>query len=512
MLIIPLETSGITRGPRRQRVGTMTPFVEIMAQGVFVPLEAVLGGRSGLGWGRSQWAWSSARRTGWRDSSIACGTAERAGRAAFSWSTSMGRKAGSASDKIAALGSSLVTTQAAKLAASARLEYELSVNPEGRPSEGRELSLLRIAGQTCLEQSSDVVLAAVRVLGEQGAGYRGDGTALGRLSGWIQRATARAADLKTSQDDIITVGNVHRLSIEAGWEDAAILARDLKMFDRVRTRRRIRRASLIGLSIKRLCGRRLKQLTTKPRSVESRIDDLAASFALTNETYARSADRMTATERGATNFHLAAVFGSVTRAIAILEADDAKGNQTTEKDLTTLALTNTLLQGARSLGEAIGAMGSRRMSLILAHTLAAPSRVAVERDLTKLAQKALRDVLSSQETQQRLTSSVFVPSGNDPGIGALERAARLAFVSQRPAAKIEAAVQDLQIRTLPSDQSDPEVKIAGTTVKNSHLEQAVRLSLITDLDRQNMLAADAAARGLVRGKNGPQGGHGRSSA
>ena len=463
--LIPRETSGITVGERHDPMGVAFPNGPIIGTDVFVPLDFVIGGRSGVGQG---------------------------------WRMLMECLAAGRSISLPALSVAAVELAARFTGAYASIREQFNM-PIGR-FEGIEEALARIAGHAYLMNATRVLTCGAVDAGEKpavlsgvakayltdgmracivdamdivaGAGIsRGPRNLLSRIYVATPIAiTVEGANILTRSLIIFGQGSI-RCHPFVRDEIRAIQENDSALFDRVLfkhldfTGRNGLRSFLLALTGGRLAGTPGGQ----PARYYQRLTRFSAAFALvTDMTLATLGGALKRREK--ISGRLADALAWMYLASAALKRFHDDGRPAADLPLLRWSCDLALWKVQQALVGVLDNLPNRPAAMAL-RVLIFPLGARQRPPRDALASLAARGLLDGDDMRQRLTRDIFIPDAAEEGLGRLETALDLVVAAREIQKKIRDAVRHGSLDAEP----------AATLT-----ERALTLGIINADERQRM--------------------------
>ncbi|MEL6430353.1 MAG: hypothetical protein AAFR54_14315, partial [Planctomycetota bacterium] len=471
--LVPIGAAGVECAGYSTKVTSSLPTGPLASGNVLLPLDHVLGGEMGFGQGDHVRRRSLELRAGWRTAAVACGIAEYAARVAGNVAVVDRARARTHDDALGRIASQLVTVDALRRAACARL----GAGPGG--------ALMLGAGNEALRMSRRALELAFESTGPQ-SGVRGAAAALQPLEGWLAASSAAIGASARALTWLVVDRGLASVAIDGPAELDALRTGDRTAFERLRWRRCARFAAL-GVSLLARAPARLLPWSTRGRGQD--VDELGRAFALTSEAFVRASRTGDGWESERAARGLGRAFLGVLGTVALEEARHVDAGSTVQAAIRAQAHERALAGGWRGLLTTLGTLRGG-FGLTFARVCvgaAAPARRVA--DSSGLG-AAADEFLFSHDARQNLTSNVHVPGADDPSLGALERSARVAYAAERPLRLIENAIADGQLPALDPRNAAELAELA---------ERATELSIVSESDRQSVLMADTLARELRAG-------------
>jgi acyl-CoA dehydrogenase len=470
--LVPRHLPGIDIGAHHDPLGVPFPNGPIKGQGVFIPIDFVIGGREGVG-------------EGWR-MLMNCLAAGR-----------------SISLPSLSVGAAQLATRTVGAYATVREQFGL---PIGR-FEGIEEAMARIAGHAYLMNAARIVTCGAVDAGEKpavisgivkayltqamrevladamdiqaGAGIcRGPNNILGR--GYVSAPlgiTVEGANILT-RSMIIYGQGVIRCHPHLNAEMQALADKDLAAFDRAFfghvsfVARNLLRALVLGVTGGRfigvpVSGREARHYRTLTR--------LSAVFALTGDAcLAILGGDLKRREK--ISGRMADALAWMYLASCVLKRFHDEGRPGADRPVVEWALALALWRSEQALLGVFANLPGRALPRVL-RALAFPFGPSAKPPSDRLGARVAQDLLGDGELRERLTRDIFVPADEDQGLGRLEQALAAVVAAGEADRKVRAALRDGTLTRAP----------AACLSKRAH-EAAV----IDDAELALLLAAEKA--------------------
>ncbi|MEL6712405.1 MAG: hypothetical protein AAFP86_01445, partial [Planctomycetota bacterium] len=476
--LVPIGAAGVECAGYSTTVTSSLPIGPLASGDVLLPLDHVLGGEAGFGQGDHVRRRSLELRAGWRTAAIACGIAEYAARVAGNVAAVDRARGRTHDDALGRIASELVTVDALRRAACARL----GAGPGG---EGPGGAVMLGAGNEALRMARRALELTFESTGPQ-SGVRGAAAALQPLEGWLAASSAAIGAAARARTWLVVDRGLVSIAVDGPAELDALRSGDRTAFERIRWRRRTRFAAL-GVSLVARAVTRLFPWTSRGRAKD--VDDLGRAFALTSEAFVGASRTGDGWENERAARGLGRGFLGVLGAVALEEARHVDAGSTVQAAIRAQAHERALALGWRGL---LTTLGTLRGGLALAFARASVGAAVPARRIADSSGigAAADEFLFSHDARQNLTSNVHVPGADDPSLGALERSARVAYAAERPLRLMLSAIADGQLPALDPRNASDLAELA---------ERATELSILSESDRQSVLMADTLARELRAG-------------
>ncbi|MEZ4332538.1 MAG: acyl-CoA dehydrogenase [Myxococcota bacterium] len=480
--LVPADLPGIEIGARHDPMGVPFQNGPTSGQDVFVPIDAIIGGREGAGqgWRMLMESLSAGRSISLPSMSVA-GT-QLATRLVSAYAmvreqfdTPIGRFEG-IEEPLARMAGLTYAVEAT------RSLTTMAVDAGGRPAV-----LSAIAKTWCTELMRTVVNDAMDV--RAGAGImRGPRNVLGRIYQTIPIGiTVEGANILTRSMIIYGQGAI-RCHPWVWQEIQAVEAGDVARFDRAFfghlgfVAQSAARSLLLGLSRGRLAratsGRRFTRRATQ------RLGRASASFALVSDA-AMATLGGSLKRREKLTGRLADVLAWLTIGSAVVKRFHDGREPESERAFAEWALAHALAEIDRALADILRNLPVRPIAWLLTPLVFPLGRREHGPDDT-LGGRAARALLDDESARARLTAEVFVPAGDELGLGRIEAA----LAKARPALAIEArlrrAVAEGRLDRAPGDALVAAALDAGILTPED-----VDLLAAADEARAEAIAVDA---------------------
>ena len=480
-IVLPTDTKGVRVSEPYVAVVSGTPRGAVATAGATIPLSQVLGGPSAIGGGAEVRAYSEERRFAWAAPALAAGVSQHAVRVACAAHTVRGALAEdgvpSATREIGRLSARAHTIDGLRRALAPRF-----MGVDGLDC-GRSLSAAAKVAATRLAAS--VLEDAHAVLGERSL-FREPNSALSGLGHYGRRLTHLYGDNSDIEQETLAHDGVF-LALDGLSEADAARADDLALFDAYRTRRNERIAAHVVRAAARRC------IPGRSKSAEK---DVTLAFGALAESYDRVRSSLDTRVRATIDRDLGRALSGILCFVARREVDRAGGDQPTERSIRECALEESLVTASRALHRAASALERCDLRICRIAARSAIRLVAQRSAQSRTYEEAAHEVLASHDVRSRMTAQVVVPGPDDPGLGALDRTARLVLAARMPLERVESARASGQV--------------SGDF--QECLDRATDLAIISEVDRQNIRASRTSLKtygsivsGASAGPGGPSG-------
>ena len=457
-IVLPAETKGVRVSEPYVAVVSGTPRGAVTAVEATIPMSQVLGGPSAVGGGIEVRAYSRECRYAWAAPALAAGVSQHAVRAACA--------SYAVQDALEVQERQGATREIGRLCARAHTIEGLrrALAPRFMGVDGLDCggSIGRAAKVAATRLAASVLEDAHTVLGER-ALFREPNSVLAGYGQYGRRLTHLFASNDELEREVLAPEGVF-LALDGLEETDALRSEDAMLFDAYRWRRNERIAAhVVRASARRFVPRRSRRAGV----------DVTLAFVALSDSYGRLRMTFDPAERKSIDRDLGRALAGIVCFAARREVDRAGNDQPTERSLRELALEEALEDAARALFRAstvLGQSGSRACRLA---ARAARRLVAQRGAASATYEDVAREVLESHDVRSRMTAQVVVPGPEDPGLGALDRAARLVFAAKTPLERVEAARASGQV--------------SGDF--NECVDRATELTIISEVDRQNIRAS-----------------------
>ena len=480
--LVPADLPGIEIGARHDPMGVAFQNGPITGEDVFVPIDAIIGGREGAG-------------RGWQ---------------MLMESLSAGRAISLPS--VASAGTQLAT-RAVSAYAMVREQFD---TPIGR-FEGVEEPLARMAGLGyVVEATRSLTLAAVdagerpavpsaiakaysteamRVVVNDGMDIRAGAAIMRGPRNILERIyttipigiTVEGANILTRSMIIYGQGAIrcHPFALE---EMRAVEAGDLERFDRALfghlgfVATTAARSLLLGVSGGRLeRGRPAAEAGPFVRRACQRLGRASASFALVSDAAMATLGGQLKRREKITG-RLADALAWLYMGSAVVKRFHASGESADERAVAEWALAHALAEVDRALAGLLRNLPARPVAWLLAPLVFPLGRRERGPD-DALGSEVARTLLENDSTREALTAGIYRPSEDEPGLGQLEAALREAKAALAVEAKLRRAVAEGRIDRAPGDGLAAAARAAG---------------ILDDADLERLAAADRARDQVIQ--------------
>lgn len=476
VVMIPAETTGVRASAPYVAVASCTPRGAVSAVDATIPLSRVLGGPAAVGGGAAVRAYSRERRLAWAAPALASGVSQYAVRVACASHV--------VRDASALEGAPSPNREIGRLCVRAHVIEGLrrALAPRFMDVEGLDCgaSLGCATKVAATRLAASVLEDAHAVVGER-ALFREPSSTLSGLAQYGRRLAHLYGSNAELEEETLAPGGAF-LALDGLSESDALRAEDLGLFDAYRWRRNER----IAAHVVRAFAKRV--VPSRRSNVDS---DVMLAFGALIDTYDRVRTRLDEAARACVDRDLGRALAGIVCLVARREVDRAGGDQPTERALRTRALEGVVEDVADALfraGTLLGRVGPRGCRI----AARAAARLTARRGRPATTyEDVAREVLEAHDVRSRLTSQVVVPGPRDPGLGTLDRAARLVLAARRPLARVNAARDSGQV----SGDLD------------ECIDRATELEIVSEVDRQNIRASRTSLDHFdsIRSGTGPNG-------